>query len=955
DRGNWDKKSDYILSCIGYAVGLGNVWRFPFLAFRNGGGAFLIPYVIMLVFAGLPVFFLECALGQFSSLGPISVFKFSPILKGIGFCMVILNILVSIYYNVIITYTLFYFFASLTPTLPWENCDNWWNNPTHCSTKFGESKFRITYKITVCDFGVLMTDCDVSATVSNATQIATDLGVPVASICIDITKTRGTNPSEEFWENYALQRSANIDETGTVITSLTLCLLLAWIVVYFSMIRGIKSSGKVSRPCLTVVYFTALFPYAVLLILLIRGATLEGAYDGVQYYIGSQSNLEKLKDANVWKDAATQIFFSLSAAWGGLIALSSYNKFKNNCFFDSVVVCSVNCITSLFAGFAIFTVVGHMAHTLGKPVDEVVKSGFSLAFVAYPEAIAQLPVSPLWSILFFLMLFTLGLDSQFTGVEAILTAFTDMFPAQLRNKRSVLTLSTVAVLFLLGLPNVTNAGVYWLNLIDNYSAGWGLIIIAVLELIGVAWIYGGNRFIEDIEMMIGKKSWWFWFYWRACWFFISPLLLIVRYSIFIPASDPAPDWGPYLKKFRGQRYANMSEPVEALALAKFAPPKKDENQDRGNWDNKADYLLSCIGYAVGLGNVWRFPYLAFENGGGVGICMVILSSYVGIYYNVIIAYTVFYFFSSLTSNLPWESCDNWWNNQTSYIGTQLGRNVTTLGCAKFERKRGVSPTEEYWKQYALHQAPGIDTAYTGSPNVNLTLSLIVAWIVVFYSLIRGIKSSGKVVYFTALFPYVVLLILLIRGATLEGAYDGVQYYIGSQSNLEKLKDANVWKAAATQIFFSLSAAWGGLIALSSYNKFKNNCFYDAIIVCSVNCCTSLFAGFAIFTVLGHMAFKLGKPVNEVVQSSFGLAFVVYPEAIAKLPISPLWAILFFLMLFTLGLDSQFTILETVSTAIIDTFPPFATTIGWLIIASALMVIPIFAVVAMAKNKWSIYK
>uniref|UniRef100_H2ZHX4 Transporter n=1 Tax=Ciona savignyi TaxID=51511 RepID=H2ZHX4_CIOSA len=518
DRGNWDKKSDYILSCIGYAVGLGNVWRFPFLAFRNGGGAFLIPYVIMLVFAGLPVFFLECALGQFSSLGPISVFKFSPILKGIGFCMVILNILVSIYYNVIITYTLFYFFASLTPTLPWENCDNWWNNPTHCSTKFVE---RCTLSLTEeqarnQSFPTLNITSFIypETTVSNATQIATDLGVPVASICIDITKTRGTNPSEEFWENYALQRSANIDETGTVITSLTLCLLLAWIVVYFSMIRGIKSSGKV-------VYFTALFPYAVLLILLIRGATLEGAYDGVQYYIGSQSNLEKLKDANVWKDAATQIFFSLSAAWGGLIALSSYNKFKNNCFFDSVVVCSVNCITSLFAGFAIFTVVGHMAHTLGKPVDEVVKSGFSLAFVAYPEAIAQLPVSPLWSILFFLMLFTLGLDSQFTGVEAILTAFTDMFPAQLRNKRSVLTLSTVAVLFLLGLPNVTNAGVYWLNLIDNYSAGWGLIIIAVLELIGVAWIYGGNRFIEDIEMMIGcsipRLGECAWMVFHCCW------------------------------------------------------------------------------------------------------------------------------------------------------------------------------------------------------------------------------------------------------------------------------------------------------------------------------------------------------------------------------------------------------------------------------------------------------
>jgi len=72
------------------------------------------------------------------------------------------------------------------------------------------------------------------------------------------------------------------------------------------------------------------------------------------------------------------------------------------------------------------------------------------------------------------------------------------------------------------------SGIYWLNLIDWYSAGWGLIIIAVLELIGVMWVYGGNRFIEDIEMMIGRKHWIFWFYWRACWFFISPLLLLVR-------------------------------------------------------------------------------------------------------------------------------------------------------------------------------------------------------------------------------------------------------------------------------------------------------------------------------------------------------------------------------------------------------------------------------------------
>ena len=71
------------------------------------------------------------------------------------------------------------------------------------------------------------------------------------------------------------------------------------------------------------------------------------------------------------------------------------------------------------------------------------------------------------------------------------------------------------------------SGVYWLNLIDHYSAGWGLLIMAVCEVIGVNWVYGGNRFIKDIEMMIGKKNWVFWLYWRACWFFITPLLLLV--------------------------------------------------------------------------------------------------------------------------------------------------------------------------------------------------------------------------------------------------------------------------------------------------------------------------------------------------------------------------------------------------------------------------------------------
>jgi len=624
DRGNWDKKADYLLSCIGYAVGLGNVWRFPYLAFDNGGGAFLVPYFIMLILAGLPVFFLECSLGQFTSMGPISAFKFSPILRGIGACMVILNIFVSIYYNVIIAYTVFYFFASLTPKLPWTECGMFWNTQ-NCS-EVERCDLNLTSYLNNSIANDFIRKNNFSATgiiervevsrLENLTE-----GLNVSKDLLGCDTSISVSPSEEFWEHYVLTRSSDINETGEVNIGLLLSLLVSWFVIYFSMIRGVKSSGKV-------VYFTAIFPYVVLAIFLVRGATLEGASQGVQFYIGNQTNWTKIGEAEVWQKAATQIFFSLSAAWGGLIALSSYNKFNNDCYTDSLIVVFVNSFTSIFAGFAIFTVVGHMAFKLGKPVKNVVQDGFSLAFVAYPTAIQELPISPLWAILFFLMLFTLGLDSQFTTIEAIMTSLIDLFPRQLRAKRAPITLASVVILFLLGIPCVTESGIYWLNLLDTYAASWGLLIMAILEVIGVAWIYGGNNFIKDIEMMIGKKSWWFWLYWRVCWFFVTPVLLIlvlvwsfvtleeidyagVKYPgwavaigwltigfslLFIPglgiyaiinkkgflaAVKPADDWGPYLKQFRGERYATMAEPREALALHEALAYENKKSAENG--------------------------------------------------------------------------------------------------------------------------------------------------------------------------------------------------------------------------------------------------------------------------------------------------------------------------------------------------------------------------------------
>ncbi|XP_063791753.1 sodium- and chloride-dependent neutral and basic amino acid transporter B(0+)-like [Pseudophryne corroboree] len=580
EREFWSSKTDYLLSLVGYAVGLGNVWRFPYLAFKHGGGAFLIPYIIMLALAGLPLLFLECSLGQFASLGPIEVWRIAPLFQGVGVTMVLISTLVSIYYNVIIAYSLFYLFASFRSYLPWSECFEWADS--NCCS--GLSGLR-------------------NVTLDNATVTMNVSWIHEHNLTCSNDNTTEL-PSKQYWDKVALKRSGGMDETGQIVWHLALCLLLAWIITVAALVKGIQSSGKV-------VYFTALFPYAVLIILLIRGATLEGAKDGIEYYIGQQSDITKLNNGEVWRDAATQIFYSLNTAWGGLIALSSYNKFHNNCYWDSIVVSIVNFLTSIIAGFAIFSILGHMALVSGKKVSDVVDEGFGLAFIAYPDALAKLPVSPLWSILFFCMLLTLGLDSQFALIETLTTTIQDVFPKFMKKMRIPLTAAICSVLFLLGLPCVTQAGIYWVNLIDSFCGGWALLFAAVLELVAVIWVYGGNRVILDIEMMIGKKHWIFWLWWRACWYFVSPVLLavilvwsLITYEastyggvvypkwaiilgffmvvfclIWIPiiavvkiiqapgnilqriasCCRPTESWGPALPKNRGERYQHMKD------------------------------------------------------------------------------------------------------------------------------------------------------------------------------------------------------------------------------------------------------------------------------------------------------------------------------------------------------------------------------------------------------------
>jgi len=476
-RLQWDSPIEFILSCLSFAVGLGNIWRFPYLCYKNGGGAFLIPYFISLFCMGLPIFLFEMGAGQFSSQGPIRVWSMCPLFEGIGFGMMMLSGYIAIYYNVIISWAFFYFFSSFSWTLPWSSCDNAWNSE-YCRE-----------------------DHDLD------TDLETD------SV---LTSNLSKSPSDEFYHKGVLGISTGLTDINLIRWDLAGCLLLAWIIVYCALWKGVKSIGKF-------VYVTALFPYVILLILLVRAATLPGFTAGVTFYITPQ--WDKILDINIWAEACTQIFFSIGVTWGVVITLASYNDFHNNVYRDAVIVAVGNCVTSVFAGFVIFGIIGYMAHELDKPIQEVVTHGPGLAFIAYPEAVTKMPVSPVWAVLFFLMLLLLGFGTQISTTETVVTILQDQFPALRGDNRKWTTLGVCSFMFIIGVSMTTDAGLYIFTLFDNHAATYSALMLGAAEITVMAWVYGADKFMEDLHTMLG-------FYpfprifWLLSWKLVSPALLM---------------------------------------------------------------------------------------------------------------------------------------------------------------------------------------------------------------------------------------------------------------------------------------------------------------------------------------------------------------------------------------------------------------------------------------------
>lgn len=462
--------------------------------------------------------------------------------------------------------------------------------------------------------------------------------------------------------------------------------------------------------------------------------------------------------------------------------------------------------------------------------------------------------------------------------------------------------------------------------------------------------------------------------------------------------------------------APMDYKSSQMSMAGGGPPpigKPDISPDledgRPAWNSKLQYILAQVGFSVGLGNVWRFPYLCQKNGGGaylvpyfilliligiplfflelavgqrirrgsigvwnyvcprlggIGVSSLMVCGFVGLYYNVIIGWSIFYFFQSFQYPLPWSECPIRRNGSQAIVEPE---------CEK------SSATTYFWYRETLNITSTI--ADSGGLNWRMTLSLLAAWLIVCLAVIKGIQSSGKVMYFSSLFPYVVLFCFLVRGMFLKGAVDGIAHMFTPK--LEIMLEPQVWREAATQVFFALGLGFGGVIAFSSYNKRDNNCHFDAVLVSIINFMTSILATLVVFAVLGfkanimnekcvvenaekilgylnsnvlspdlippHVNFShltssdyaemygvikvvkedsfaqlgleqclLEDELNKAVQGT-GLAFIAFTEAMTHFPGSPFWSVMFFFMLINLGLGSMIGTMTGITTPILDAF------------------------------------
>jgi NSS family neurotransmitter:Na+ symporter len=346
-----------------------------------------------------------------------------------------------------------------------------------------------------------------------------------------------------------------------------------------------------------------------------------------------------------------------------------------------------------------------------------------------------------------------------------------------------------------------------------------------------------------------------------------------------------------------------------------------ENQ-RERWTSRASFIMASIGAAIGLGNVWRFPYICYENGGGAFLIPYFVALFTAGIPLMILEYGLGRrmqagaptAFAKVGKRVEWVG----WLSLMVVMLIFLYYPVIMAWCVDYigysVTLRWGADAQTFFNSTFLQMSSG--PGELGGIRWPIVIGLAVVWVAIYLCLFKGLKALSKIVFYTVIIPWVILVIMVIRGLTLPGALEGLKFYL--TPNFAALLNPRVWLAAYTQIFFTLSLAMGTMIVYSSYLPRRSDIVNNSFIVSLANCGTSFFAGFAVFSILGYLARAMNVGVPDVTQSGFGLAFITYPTAIRLLPFIPaVFGILFFILLLTLGIDSAFSQVEPFVAGFVD--------------------------------------
>ena len=249
-----------------------------------------------------------------------------------------------------------------------------------------------------------------------------------------------------------LDKTENINEVGGLVPLIVVSLFLAYVMIYFSIWKGIESTGKV-------VYFTALSPYVLLLVMLLRGVTLEGSGTGLYYLF--YPDWSKLNNAKVWKDGVNQVIFSSGIAFGPLVFYSSCRQPHEKIMKSSILLPLINSATSILAAMVLFSFLGHVSFTMGIEIEDIEIEGIELAFVAYPAMISMLPGSNIWAVVFFIMMIVIGIDTINATFDFVMNFLLSEYPIiRTRCRKEYFSLILVFVSFVVSLIFCLRQGIY---------------------------------------------------------------------------------------------------------------------------------------------------------------------------------------------------------------------------------------------------------------------------------------------------------------------------------------------------------------------------------------------------------------------------------------------------------------------------------------------------------------